>query len=83
VFVAVDHVVSRVNAAAGLRPLAMRELGYRGRASPSSRAEPSLPSASPGYPRRPCQSRAISGHERYPAVSHGHSERPVRLVARL
>jgi hypothetical protein len=31
---------------------------------------------------RPCHSRAISsGHERYPADSHGHSERAVRLGA--
>jgi hypothetical protein len=34
-------------------------------------------------PRRPCHPRAISsGHQRYPADSHGHFERALMLGAR-
>jgi hypothetical protein len=42
--------------------------------------EPSLPGASDRRSRRPCHRRAISsGHERYPAVNHGHSDRVGRV----
>jgi hypothetical protein len=38
----------------------------------------------PRRSHRPCHRRAISsGHERYVAVSHGHSEGTVNLGARL
>jgi hypothetical protein len=43
--------------------------------------EPLPPGASHRGPRRPCHPRAISsGHERYPADSHGHYERIAELT---
>ena len=56
-----------------------RGVAHRGRASPA--VEPGAVAASCGHRRscRPCHPRAISSsHERYAAVNHGHSRRPLR-----
>jgi hypothetical protein len=51
--------------------------GHPGRPHPSRELVPPLPGTRRGRPHRPCHPRAISsGHERYPADNHGHSERP-------
>src|SRR5215211_5834021 len=50
------------------------------RAPPSGRVDSCCREAEPRRSRRPCHPRAISsGHERYAAVSHGHSKQAVAL----
>jgi hypothetical protein len=82
-FVAVDHVVSRTNAAAGLWPLPTTRCPLRNEPYPPVELEPSPTRANHRRSRPPCHLRAISsGHERYAAVSHGHSESAVAMAAR-
>jgi hypothetical protein len=56
----------------------LRGTGHRGRPSPSSRAGAVAARCERRCPRRPCHPRArSSGHQRYAAVSHGHSKEAV------
>jgi hypothetical protein len=72
-------------AATSLQTLGRKAVGHRGRASPTERVgSPSPPRANDRRSRRPCHPPAISsGHERYPAVSHGHFRRAVPLGTRF
>jgi hypothetical protein len=57
--------------------------GHPGRPHPSRELVPPLPGTRRGRPHRPCHPRAISsGHERYPADNHGHSEKAAGQGAR-
>jgi hypothetical protein len=61
-----------------------REVAQRGRASPSGRSGSHRRQVEHCRSCRPGHPRAISsGHQRYPAVSHGHSEEAGGLDARL
>jgi hypothetical protein len=81
-FVGVDHVVSRANAAVGLWPLPTTRCSLRNEPYPPVELEPSPTRANRRRSRPPCHLRAISsGHERYAADTHGHSDRTAGLGA--
>jgi hypothetical protein len=83
-FVAVDHVVSRTNAAAGLWPLPTTRCPPPNEPYPPVELEPSPTRANHRRSRPPCHLRAISsGHERYAADNHGHFEEARGLGACL
>jgi hypothetical protein len=66
-----------------LRAFAHEAVVTKGWASPSSRAGAVAARVERHRSRRPCHPRAISsGHQRYPADTHGHSEEAVGLGAR-